>query len=235
MTVYTHRPDGRDTIKPPPSCLFMAMSLNLFLADKLSPLVLATQPKLLSVNLTNNLISDVQPGAFANMTRLVRLILTKNKIAKLEEGSLQGSHTLGLQSSDRGTSPLSPFTSVLNNPPISGLVNLVELDLSNNFLTKVPMVALAALNNLKFLNLGSNKIQVMVVIVIPRLQFSGEQRKTHGSGFLSCQLSTILCHKTRSEVFSFCPPPPWVPGAVSPAPSSGRPPLPGPLELGPAH
>ena len=68
----------------------MATSLNLFLADKLSPLVLATQPKLLSVNLTNNLISDVQPGAFANMTRLVRLILTKNKIGKLEEGSLQG-------------------------------------------------------------------------------------------------------------------------------------------------
>ena len=159
------------------------MSLNLFLADKLSPLVLATQPKLLSVNLTNNLISDVQPGAFANMTRLVRLILTKNKIAKLEEGSLQGSHTLGLQSSDRGTSPLSPFTSVLNNPPISGLVNLVELDLSNNFLTKVPMVALAALNNLKFLNLGSNKIQVMLVIVIPRLQFLGNKRKTHGLGF----------------------------------------------------
>jgi hypothetical protein len=58
--------------------------------DKLSPLVLATQPKLLSVNLTNNLISSVQSGAFANMTRLVRLILTKNKIAGLEDGSLQG-------------------------------------------------------------------------------------------------------------------------------------------------
>ena len=54
----------------------MAMSLNFFLADKLSPLVLATQPKLLSVNLTNNLISDVQPGAFANMTRLV--VVTKS-------------------------------------------------------------------------------------------------------------------------------------------------------------
>ena len=165
MTVYTHRPDGRDTIKPPPSCLFMAMSLNVFLADKLSPLVLATQPKLLSVNLTNNLISDVQPGAFANMTRLVRLILTKNKIAALDEGSLQGSRTFisspRLQASDRKPSSLSPFTSGLNNPPpFSGLVNLVELDLSNNFLTKVPMAALAALNNLKFLNLGSNKIQV---------------------------------------------------------------------------
>ena len=143
----------------------MAMSLNVFLADKLSPLVLATQPKLLSVNLTNNLISDVQPGAFANMTRLVRLILTKNKIAALDEGSLQGSRTFisspRLQASDRKPSSLSPFTSGLNNPPpFSGLVNLVELDLSNNFLTKVPMAALAALNNLKFLNLGSNKIQV---------------------------------------------------------------------------
>ena len=141
------------------------MPLKLFLADKLSPLVLATQPKLLSVNLTNNLISDVQPSAFANMTRLVRLILTKNKIAALDEGSLQGSRTFisspRLQASDRKPSSLSPFTSGLNNPPpFSGLVNLVELDLSNNFLTKVPMAALAALNNLKFLNLGSNKIQV---------------------------------------------------------------------------
>ena len=201
MTVYTHRPDGRDTIKPPPPCLFMAMSLNFFLADKLSPLVLATQPKLLSVNLTNNLISDVQPGAFANMTRLVRLILTKNKIAALDEGSLQGSRTFisspRLQASDRKPSSLSPFTSGLNNPPpFSGLVNLVELDLSNNFLTKVPMVALAALNNLKFLNLGSNKIQVMVVIVIPRLQFSGNKgkhiMKTQHRGKRARERSTVV-------------------------------------------
>ena len=56
----------------------------------LTPLVLATQPRLLSVNLTNNLIAEVQAGAFANMTRLVRLILTKNKIQRLEDGSLTG-------------------------------------------------------------------------------------------------------------------------------------------------
>ena len=95
----------------------MAMSLNLFLADKLSPLVLATQPKLLSVNLTNNLISDVQPGAFANMTRLVRLILTKNKIGKLEEGSLQGSHTLLL-------SPLAVYKPVTGQPLPSHLLRV---------------------------------------------------------------------------------------------------------------
>ena len=82
----------------------------LFLTDKLSPLVLATQPKLLSVNLTNNLISDVQSGAFANMTRLVRLILTKNKISSLEDGSLQGSVCA------RSFSPLT-FYHPLNNPP----------------------------------------------------------------------------------------------------------------------
>ncbi len=39
-------------------------------------------------------------------------------------------------------------------------MNLVELDLSNNFLTTVPIAALATLLNLKFLNLGANKIQV---------------------------------------------------------------------------
>jgi Leucine-rich repeat (LRR) protein len=37
---------------------------------------------------------------------------------------------------------------------------LVELDLSLNFLTSVPVEALGQLRNLKFLNLGSNRIQV---------------------------------------------------------------------------
>ena len=49
-----------------------------------------TQPKLLSVNLTNNLIDDVLPGTFANMTRLVRLILTRNRLARLQPSSMAG-------------------------------------------------------------------------------------------------------------------------------------------------
>jgi hypothetical protein len=40
-------------------------------------------------------------------------------------------------------------------------VNLVELDLSNNFLSSIPLAALTTLTNLKFLNLGANKIQVI--------------------------------------------------------------------------
>ena len=40
--------------------------------------------------MSNNLISDIQPGAFTNMTRLVRLILSKNKITKLDQNSLSG-------------------------------------------------------------------------------------------------------------------------------------------------
>ena len=42
----------------------------------------------------------------------------------------------------------------------SDLVELVELDLSLNFLSSVPVGALGQLRNLKFLNLGSNRIQV---------------------------------------------------------------------------
>ena len=38
--------------------------------------------------------------------------------------------------------------------------NLVELDLSHNFLREIPVEALSGLKNLKFLNLGSNRIQV---------------------------------------------------------------------------
>ena len=38
--------------------------------------------------------------------------------------------------------------------------NLVELDLSHNFLREVPVDALSGLKNLKFLNLGSNRIEV---------------------------------------------------------------------------
>ena len=61
-----------------------------FISDKLTPLVLSSQPKLLSVNVSNNIIQDIQPGAFTNMSRLVRLILTKNKITKLDPLSLSG-------------------------------------------------------------------------------------------------------------------------------------------------
>ena len=63
---------------------------NYVFLDSLTPLVLSSQPKLLSVNMSNNLISEIQPGAFTNMTRLVRLILSKNKITKLDQNSLAG-------------------------------------------------------------------------------------------------------------------------------------------------
>ena len=64
------------------------------IADTLTPLVLSSQPKLLSVNVSNNLIQEIQPGAFTNMSRLVRLILTKNKITKLDPSSLIGNYPL---------------------------------------------------------------------------------------------------------------------------------------------
>ena len=44
---------------------------------------------------------------------------------------------------------------------VSGLSSLVELDLANNFLESVPVSALSPLKNIKFLNLGSNKIKVI--------------------------------------------------------------------------
>ena len=125
-----------------------------FFADKLSPLVLAAQPKLLSVNMSNNLISEIQPGAFANMTRLVRLILSKNKLTKLESGSLSGTPL-------RLTQGMINFHRMFN---ISGVSSLVELELSNNFLESIPIAALSSLKNLKFLNLGSNKIKVKSLI-----------------------------------------------------------------------
>ena len=43
---------------------------------------------------------------------------------------------------------------------VSGLSSLLELDMSNNFLETIPIAALESLKNLKFLNLGSNKIKV---------------------------------------------------------------------------
>ena len=46
-----------------------------------------------------------------------------------------------------------------------GLSNLVELDLSNNFLTSIPVSALTSLNNIKFLNMGSNRIEVMYIYI----------------------------------------------------------------------
>ena len=59
-------------------------------SERLTPLVFSTQTKLLSVNLTNNLITDIQKGAFTNMTRMVRLILTRNKITRIGDHVLSG-------------------------------------------------------------------------------------------------------------------------------------------------
>ena len=54
----------------------------------------------------------------------------------------------------------SEFNTILFLFLFSDLENLVELDLSLNFLSSVPVGALGQLRNLKFLNLGSNRIQV---------------------------------------------------------------------------
>ena len=44
--------------------------------------------------------------------------------------------------------------------PLADAPSLVELDLSHNFLREIPVDALAGLDNIKFLDLGSNRIQV---------------------------------------------------------------------------
>ena len=66
---------------------------SLFFSERLTPLVFSTQTKLLSVNLTNNLINEIQKGAFTNMTRMVRLILTRNKISRIGDHVLSGKET----------------------------------------------------------------------------------------------------------------------------------------------
>ena len=76
------------------TCVLSIIYLIPLIADTLTPLVLSSQPKLLSVNVSNNLIQEIQPGAFTNMTRLVRLILTKNKINKLDPSSLIGNYPI---------------------------------------------------------------------------------------------------------------------------------------------
>ena len=52
-----------------------------------------TQPRLLSLNMTNNAVTAVENGAFLNMTRLVRLILTRNKLQSLFPDSFTGKNT----------------------------------------------------------------------------------------------------------------------------------------------
>ncbi len=59
-------------------------------SDTLHAGAFATQPRLLSLNLTNNLLEDLPSGAFANSTRLVRLILTRNRIKRMADDSLAG-------------------------------------------------------------------------------------------------------------------------------------------------
>ena len=59
----------------------------------------------------------------------------------------------------------SAISRPINIPPkrlfsLPELTNLVELDLSFNFFDSIPIEAFKGLENLKFLNLGSNKIKV---------------------------------------------------------------------------
>ena len=55
------------------------------------------------------------------------------------------------------------------------LPNLIELELSHNFLTSVPVGALSQISNLKFLNLGSNRIKVKTINFVCRLALTRVQ------------------------------------------------------------
>lgn len=77
---------------PNPTVRYLSSPISV--TEKLYPDSFVTQPKLLSVNLTNNLIDDVLPGTFANMTRLVRLILTRNRLSGLQPNSMAGEREL---------------------------------------------------------------------------------------------------------------------------------------------
>ena len=73
--------------------MVQSRTVMIYFSDTLVPNSFSTQPKLLSLNLTANVISDIKAGAFNNMTRLVRLILTKNRISRINDNALKGTET----------------------------------------------------------------------------------------------------------------------------------------------
>jgi hypothetical protein len=86
-------------------------------------------------------------------------------------------------------------------------VNLVELDLSNNFLTSIPVAALGTLLNLKFLNLGANKIQVHYDYTVNQRQGTRIVKEEHNNDYLPsfCISLSSLCVAGRSFAYIYFP------------------------------
>ncbi|RXM94077.1 Toll-like receptor 13 [Acipenser ruthenus] len=112
-----------------------------------------------SLNVSHNQISALNPGAFSHLPRLASLRLDYNGLEVIQDGAFEG---LGLLRSLN----LS-FNAIrhLCNGTFDGLHNLTELWLTNNRLATVPPGAFSSLAGLERLYLDSNRLEGFSEIV----------------------------------------------------------------------
>ena len=129
-----------------------------------------TKPSIENISLSNNKIDTIENGTFINYTNLVTLDISHNKLTSLPLDLIQLNklHTLRLNSNNFSNLPsfyvtnslvildLSNTKLVTLPPKISTLINLVELDISFNAITRLNK--LSKLINLYKLEASGNNI-----------------------------------------------------------------------------
>ncbi|GMT36257.1 hypothetical protein PFISCL1PPCAC_27554, partial [Pristionchus fissidentatus] len=131
--------------------------------------LLRSLPRLIILNLNNNLIHDLPEGTFDGLPKLTQLRVRNNKICTLSSNSLNETKAtielLDLSSNCLGAVPA---------PSLRNSQKLTYLDLSSNKISEVGNFNLMNLPNLRELVLNDNllnKIHPMAFMNVPELQF----------------------------------------------------------------
>ena len=104
------------------------------------------------VNLANDGIKAIEPGAFEGMSRLEELVLKKNRISTIEPNTFAGLGKLWYL--DLGKNKIQ----VVKSNAFLGLHNLEEIDLKWNRITRLEDGAFAGLDRLQWLELDGNPV-----------------------------------------------------------------------------
>jgi Leucine-rich repeat (LRR) protein len=109
---------------------------------------------LMSIDLENNKITEINSEIFENLKRLKKLVLSRNRIGFLDPRSFVGLEKLEVLRLKRN------YLEKIVRNTFEPLKNLLELDVSFNRLQNVENIfPIAGFPGLKFLNLRNNKIK----------------------------------------------------------------------------
>lgn len=97
----------------------------------------------------NNLITGVDGGSFQGLVKIKEILLSGNRLVRFNSDVFQVSLNLSNEN----------IIQDFNFYDQKGAVTLQKLDLSENFITAFPSVALKSVEHVKVLNISANMIQ----------------------------------------------------------------------------